>query len=174
MTADASIDASSIDASPPGPCWPIDTATPGGTVELGTGYSAYAVMPDELPMVYGVQGGYHFEVRARINGLDPGDPLEITKPANPRSLFRAWFHENNDALDGVPINTALCPNRLGYVPASDGVGHTSPNYLELRFDLEYQDAQIFNKKFRVQIEIIDSAGHYAKDEKIVIARPPAT
>ena len=175
MSTDASIDAS-VDAAPPGPCWPIDTATPGGSVELGTGYSSYRVMPDELPMVFGDQQGYHIEARGRVVGLDPGDPIEVTKPTNPRTRYSAFFlkDDGTDEDPVRPINQSVCPNRLGYVPADDGNGFTSPSYLEIRFDLGYQDAEIFGKKFRVVIEVIDSANHYAKDEKIITALPPAT
>ena len=155
-----------------GECWPIDTTTPGGSVELGTGYADYAVMPVELPMVYGDQNGYHIEARGRLVDLYPGDPIEVTKLTNPRTRYSAWFYRNNDPLDGLPINESACPNRLGYVPASDGTGFTSATLLEVRFDLQYQDAEIFGKKFRVRIEVIDAFGRYAKDEKIITALPP--
>ena len=146
----------------------MDASTPGGSVELGTGYAAYRVMPDELPMVYGDQNGYHIEARARIVGLDPGDPLEITKPTNPRTRYSAFYVEDGRAIN-IPV---LCPTRLGYVPASDGNGYTSAAYLEIRFDTGYQAADIFGKDFRVLVEVIDSTGKYAKDEKIIKALPP--
>ena len=172
VNVDASIDA--IDAAPPGPCWPVDTTTPGGSVELGTGYSSYRLMPDELPMVFGDQQGYHIEARARINGLDPGDPLEVTKPTNPRTRFSAFFlnDDGTDMTPPKPINQSVCPLRLGYVPASDGNGYTSPTYLEIRFEVGLSETEIFNKKFRVVVEVIDSAGKYAKAEKVITARAP--
>lgn len=167
---DASPVDASVDAYIPGPCWPMDTTTPGGTIELGTGLSSYRAMPDMLPLVYGDQNGYHIEARARITGLEPGDPLEVTKPTNPRTRYQAFFVEDGRAID-QPV---FCPTRLGYAPAADGNGFTSAFYYEVRFDVGYVGADIFGKQFRVVVEVIDSAGKYAKAEKTITALPPAT
>lgn len=57
-----------------------------GTVELGTGEWEFVPLADEdtVPLVFGVQGGYHVWTSFRAEGLDPeGVMLEIeTQPGD--------------------------------------------------------------------------------------------
>ena len=56
----------------------IDSGPPPGRVELGVGRSVVGPFPPDgrLPIVYGVQGGYHVDVGVRLYELDPMD-LEL-------------------------------------------------------------------------------------------------
>jgi len=168
-STDAPLDGpdASIDASIRGPCWPVDTSTPGGDVELGTGYDAYRPMPDVLHLVYGDQGGYHIEARSRVHGMVAGDPANILNPINPRSRFRAFFMDT-----GEPINPTVCPVRLAYLPAADGDGLVLAASIEIRFDTSLTTDQIFDKQYRVIVEVIDADGKYAMAEKVITAVAP--
>lgn len=149
-------------------CWPLRSSSPEGSIELGTGYDSYAPMPDELQLTYGSQGGFHFVVRARIRGLEPGDPVDVLSTRNPLTRFQA-FDETGAAIDSIMTPDA-CGIVLGYAAASDGDGFIFPPG-ELRFPVG-QTTGIFDKQYRVVVEVIDIYGHYASDEKLVIARMP--
>ncbi len=149
-------------------CWRKATSTPRGSIELGTGIYAYEPMPDAVDLVYGLQGGFHFDVRAHMRGLDPGDTIDVLSKRNPTTRYQA-FYENGD-----PITPNLTPDgcgiTLGYAPASAGDGFTFPPG-ELRFP-DGVTSGIFDRQYRVVVEIIDAFGGYARDEKLVIAREP--
>jgi hypothetical protein len=165
VVVDAAIEplADAVDAPRPS-CWPMDTASPRGSIELGTG-STYRPMPDELPLVFGDQSGFHIEARSRIQGLEHGDPVDVSNPTNPRTRFRAFF--TTGPLAGQPNVGTPCATRVGYLP--DG---TFLWTVEVRFDTTLGPADLFDKQFRVVVEIIDSTGAYAIDEKLVTARAP--
>jgi hypothetical protein len=160
-----------LDAAIRGPCWPVGDTSPLGALEIGTGFDSYRVMPDVLPLVYGPQGGFHIEARARIRGLVPGDAANISNPANPRTRYRAFFASGPS--NGEPINPTMCPNRFGYVAASDGDGLTSAQPVEIRFlDNADPEQRLFGTKFKVVVEIIDADGHYAMAEQVITAVAP--
>jgi hypothetical protein len=149
------------------PCWPMATAMPRGSIELGTG-STYREMPEELPLVYGSQNGFHIEARSRIQGLEPGDPFDTSNPLNPRSRFLAFFLTG--PMAGQPNVGTTCASRIGYMPDGDGFLFATP--YEIRFDTALGPAELFDQQFRVVIEIIDASGGYAIDEKTITARAP--
>ncbi|MDB4959315.1 MAG: hypothetical protein JWO36_6884 [Myxococcales bacterium] len=150
-----------IDAAPQN-CWPVETSTPKGSVDLGTGDTAFEAMPDQLALVYGEQGGFHIPARSRIHGLEPGDPVDIANPTNPRTRFIAYF-ENGD-----PNTNVKCGVRLGYGTVAGD--YTIAN--RVMFDPVLGPGALFNKRFRVTLEVIDSTGGYAMDEKMITALPP--
>jgi hypothetical protein len=167
MPVDAGIDAP-VDGTIRGPCWPLETSTPGGEVEVGTGVDDYAAMPDSLPLVFGEQGGYHITARSRIRGMNPGPrPPDVLSPSNPRTKFHALALE-----DGAPVGETPCPYRMYYSPASDGDGDVLPGYVEIRFDTALQLEDIVDKQYNVIVEVIDIDGHYAKAEKVITATAP--
>jgi hypothetical protein len=166
---DAGLEDASQDAKIPGPCWPVESSTPGGEIEVGTGVDEYVAMPDELPLVFGEQMGYHITARARMRGMDPGtlnDAVDANK-RNPRSKFWAIALE-----DDSQINFGPCGYRIYYEPAADGDGYVFPTYIEVRFDTALQLSDIVDKQYRVIVEVIDVDGKYAKGEKIITARAP--
>jgi hypothetical protein len=149
-------------------CWPLKGSMAKGSIELGTGFDAYQPMPSAVDLVYGLQGGFHFEVRARIRGLEPGDTVDVLSKLNPITRFQAF-----DAT-GEPIASNMrpdsCGSPLGYAPASDGDGFIFPPG-EARFP-DGVTTGIFDKEYRVVVEVIDAFGGYARDEKLVIAHEP--
>jgi hypothetical protein len=157
------------------PCWPIDTSTPGGEVEVGTGIGGYEPMPDRLPLVYGVQMGYHITARARIRGLNPGEPNDTLNSSrrNPLTLFRAFgVADRVEVREASAIGVPLCPYKLFYDPAENGDGSVYPAAVEIRFDTSLQLEDIVEKQYNVTIEVIDIDGHYAKAEKVITATAP--
>jgi hypothetical protein len=161
------VDAAAIDAAPPrGPCWPIDTATPKGSIQLGKGIDAFEPMPEELPLVYGVQGGFHIEARSKIWGLAPGDPSDVLGSVNPYTYFRAY------SVDGQRTNDVPCPGRAPYVPDPSGDGDVLVSYTEIRFPETLGPSDLFDRQYHVVVEVIDATGGYAWDEKIITARAP--
>lgn len=153
---------------PESACWRVQSSMPKGSVELGTGYDSYLPMPDAVDLVYGLQGGFHFEVRARMRGLEPGDTVDVLSQLNPSTRFQVFD------LAGEPINSSIAPDscgtKLGYPPAGDGDGFLFPPG-QVRFP-DGLTTGIFDKQYRVVVEIIDAFGGYARDEKLVIAREP--
>ncbi|HEY0251764.1 MAG TPA: hypothetical protein VGC41_09565 [Kofleriaceae bacterium] len=149
-----------------GDCWPMSSSTPGGTIELGTGDSAFVAMPTEITLVYGSQGGYHIPTRARIRGMQPGDLLDITSPTNPRTRIRGFFSDSGDATYGE-----ACPLRVGYQGQTDG-SFVEPNVIESRFFESLAPGDLEGKQVRVRAEVIDSNNLYASDEKVITVHVP--
>lgn len=155
-----------IDA-PPGPCWPIDGTTPRGTIQLGADdEGAFVPMPDELHVIFGPQGGFHMPVHARATSIAPGNPADIFDPGNPRTRFLASF-----AATGERITLSDCGIRLGYKPANGSAYDLVYGHAVL-FDVLLSESQVFDQQVRIVLEIIDSSGGYAKDEKVITTRAP--
>lgn len=157
-----------VDAPKPdaGPCWPMATSVPKGTLQLGTGETTFVPMPDQVNLVYGPQGGFHVPVRGRMTGLQPGNPVDILDPGNPRSRYRAFLMNGQPAYD-----YGTCPGRYGYIDDGSG-GDITPAIIEARFFECMGPADLFFKQFLVQAEVIDSTGGYAMDQKLVTVLPP--
>jgi len=163
------------DGKPPidaGACWPVDLTSTKGQIELGTGDDAFIAMPDEINIVYGSQGGFHIPARGRIQGLDPGDPVNVINPSNPRSWFRSYYVDGAQAGE-LTYPSSQCPFRLGYTPDPDLAGaYVNPTSIEVRFADGLGPADLFDKQFRVVVSVIDSTYGIATAEKVVIARAP--
>jgi hypothetical protein len=144
-----------------GPCWPTEGLQPRGTIEPGIG-DQYQPMPDEVPLFYGAQGGFGMRVHARMTGLVPGNPSDILDPSNPRTRFRTFFVDT-----GLPTNEGgLCPFRHAYVPDGNG-GYVVQTGLALVFNTCWGSQGLIGNPIRVELEIIDADGGYARTEKIV-------
>jgi hypothetical protein len=177
-----------IDTAPQ-PCW-LDTYTPGGSVELGTGIVQYMPMPDTIELEYGTQVvGYDMPVSAQITGLVPGNANDPTDPANPRTRFHGFFYDTptacgpgNTCATGqqcvsgnclVPVNAGKCGARLGYVPASGSTTtYNLARSLAIPFDSSLKYADVQGRKILVVVEIIDSQGLYATAQKLVTCSAP--
>ena len=148
--------------------WPYDTSTPKGSVELGISDvgGAFSVMPTDLVLEYGPQGGFDVAIRVRIHGLAPGSGTNNLDPTNPLTLV------HNEFLDtSAPTYDTPCPNRFGYTPdGADSAVETPP--IESLFFESLLAADLFDKQFRVVAEVIDSSGGYAMDSKVVTVRAP--
>jgi hypothetical protein len=160
MRPDMQIPPSCVFTPPPAPT--------GGTIELG------AVDPPELNnftqvsengnfQVYaGPQGGYHVWIDVRIQGMDPGDGVDVnTRPQTRFSVF---------AMDGSRINLEDCAYRLEYSDGGDGFRYLSIGWLN-----QIQNAvalTIDMTPLRLLIEVLDRDGLYAIDERWVNALAP--
>jgi len=151
-------------------CWPL-VSEPRGAVTLGTGEHEFQVMPDEVPLVFGIQEGFHIVVHARMSGLSPGNIANLIDPANPYTRFSAFFADS-----GEPITTTFaspCGLRVPYKPTSDDA-----STYQLRmgsatlFETTYGPDDLFGTRVRVVVEIIDEGLGYARDEKIVTCLQP--
>jgi hypothetical protein len=163
------------DAQPPDPNAPDarplcyaggGTPTPGAEVVLGAfadgvGYTPLAE-DDEMPVYAGPQGGHHFFVHARISGLSPGD-REQPPETNPATWFTAYLE------DGTDITQAPCVFPLAYELNADGE-YQLPYPPILQID-SLQVPAIYNTRVRIKVEVMDGEGHYATDERWVIAVP---
>jgi hypothetical protein len=147
-------------------CFPIEASHPEGTVEIGTGIDEWRPMEEEERTTYGIQGGFHFDVHARMSGLAPGNPSNVLDDCNPKTRFRAFFE------DGTHINSGgECPIRVGYAQ-EDGGDYVLSRPLAVLFDTCLVGDDIFGRRYRIVVEVIDSEGRYATDETMVTALPP--
>ena len=147
-----------------GGCWSLDGSTSTGVIELGTGEDAFEPLGDTLQFQRGNQGGTYLVVNARIKGLEPGDPLDIYAPGNPRTKFAALL------WDGDVVGPR-CPARAGYEPSQGGYfERVEANMIE--FLPFARGEKAFGSYVTIVVEIIDSALHYARDERMVYAAPP--
>jgi hypothetical protein len=163
------IDATVIDPTPDaprGPCWSTEGSVPRGTITLGTGQMTYKPMPAQQPLEYGPQGGFDIQVNAQMTGLKPGNPSDILDPLNPRTRFRVFFVDT-----GESINRGVCPYRLAYVPIGGDVFVLQVGTAIL-YEVCYGSQGILNRDVRVELEILDSDGGYARTEQIVTPIAP--
>ena len=141
---------------------------PGGRCELGSGLLAWQPLLAEQDMhiVMGPQGGYHFIVQARIAEMAPGDPATPGQAQNPSTTFSCF------RADGKQIDKRYPPYRLGY-------GQSAAGWFELSSGriLQIDNGEIpalYGTRVRIALEVRDSVGHQAKDERSVrVVAPPA-
>ncbi len=138
-----------------------------GEVRIGADLGGYRELePDQdLVLVEGIQGGTHFDVHARISGLDPGDPSDSRAPENPQTMFSAYSE------DGTRIDGSRCGWRVGY-DVVDGDAEEWGDY-ELssgrRIVLLLRHRDHFGQRARLVAEVLDAQGRYARDEVWVTA-----
>jgi hypothetical protein len=146
----------------------IDARTPGGAAQLGTGTTAFQTLePDqELGLVAGIQGGYHFHVHSRIREMSPGDP-EGAAPENPTTLF-AVYRE-----DGTQIDKRFPPYHIAYEPDDLVPAHY---VLPSGRILQIENAEvpgIYGTRVQITLRVSDVEGRVATDERWVMVVPYA-
>lgn len=130
-------------------------------VELGTGTTSFepVAADSDLTLVAGPQGGHHFIVTARIRGLQPGDPAMPGTIYNPSTRFTVWS-EDGEQLDIDPP-----AYRLGYEQADDGMFVLpSGHIIQVR---EEEVAALYGGRVKLRVEVEDSTGASASDERWV-------
>jgi hypothetical protein len=148
-----------------GDCWPVESSTAGGEVEIGTGPLGFEPMPEAVQFILGTQGGTFLSVHARLRGLEPGNPDDLLDPTNPRTRFSAVL------FDGTEV-ARECPGTVGYEPSEEN------SYFERKRaqNLEFLPFELGQKAFDTDItlivEVIDAQGRYARDEKTAFAQAP--
>jgi hypothetical protein len=144
-------------------CWPVEGTSAAGSVELGTGDTAWAEMPDTLQLRMGSQNAGFLFVNSRILGLSPGDPSNFLNEGNPRTRIQGKL------VDGTIVG-GDCPSRIGYSPHGDGLDYWTAG--QMLVFLPYTAEQTANNtNVIITIEVIDSARHYAKAQKTVFVTP---
>ena len=147
----------------------IDAQVGGGSAELGTGTTAFEAMVDdqELGLVTGPQGGYHFIVHSRIREMDPGDAVRPGLAENPITLFRAF-----DA-SGIQIDLMFPPYHIGYEQDdTDPALYVLPSGRILQIDKTAAEIDAFyGSRVRLTLRVSDVEGRVATDERWVVAVP---
>jgi hypothetical protein len=130
-----------------------------GEVELGLGGGDFLPVAegDAVELEAGIQGGYHFTLRARTRGMLPGED------GSTATMFAAFTEE------GEEIDILACPYQAPYraVSGSDG-------FLVLGDDVfliidEAYVPSINGRRLLFRVEVIDADGRYARDERTLIA-----
>ncbi|HTE51275.1 MAG TPA: hypothetical protein VK698_10435 [Kofleriaceae bacterium] len=156
-------DAGSSDA---GSClWPMESSTPGGELEIGTGVRGFEPMPDELQFIAGTQSGTFLILHARMKGLEPGNADDFLDPRNPRTRFSATL------FDGTVVGRG-CPSTQGYKPSEEEGYFERKSYQNLEFLPFALGEKAFDTTVKLRVEIIDADGRYAVDEKDVLCPAP--
>jgi hypothetical protein len=134
-----------------------DAGPPAAAAEIGTaieptfdGFEPIAAESD-LVLHEGSQGGHHFFLHARIEGLAPD---------NPTTGFSVW----NEGGDRVDISG---PFQLSYEDAGGGL-YQLPNGIAVQVD-ESQVTAIIGARVRVAVEVTDLEGIQVTDERWVHA-----
>lgn len=137
-------------------------------VELGSGALEFSPLQDgqELLLVAGTQGGYHFVVNPRVRGILTGNPAVQGELGNPQTRF-AVFREDGSQIDAMgPIY------RLGYEPAEDGWFQLrSGRILQIDQQLVIDEGvipAIYDEQVRLEVEIRDAKGARISDEVWVV------
>ena len=156
---------------------------------LGTGVSTYEPMPDMVALEYGTQAaGYDLPVHAKISGLAPGNPLDALERGNPWTRFHVYCLDSSGSCDATttctvpadcfggqcltPVNPGHCGSRIGYV--ASGSDYVLGHSLAMAFQNGLTQSDLQGKQVLVTVEVEDSAGHYAMDQKTVTLIAPSS
>ena len=137
-------------------------------IEIGTGAQAFEPLTpgQDLAIVAGTQGGYHFIINARLRGLLPGNPSQPGGLGNPLTRFEVY-------LDDKRVDIMAPPYRLGYRSAADGWNEMpSGRILQLSDQLIAEEdliPNIYGKEVRVEVYVRDARGDEASDIEWVVA-----
>lgn len=142
-----------------------DVADAGPAVaELGTGIDGFEPITNgqDLFVVQGPQGGYHFFGSVTATGVEPGNPDDLSDPRNPNTVFRVFRGDARVDLDASDFTQGLRP-----VAGTGGVGMVGRLVI---LDIT-DDAQLDGVEVRIEVEIRDVNGATARDQRTVIAVP---
>lgn len=138
-------------------------------IEIGTGaFDFESIERDqELEVVAGLQGGFHFIVNARARGLITGDPMQPGQLGNPLTRF-SIYSEDEERLDILGP-----PYRLGYREASED-WYSLPSGRILQFNQELVESEglipaVYGQRLTLRVDIRDARGEEATDEIAIIA-----
>lgn len=130
-------------------------------VELGTGTVEFEplVTDQDLELIAGPQGGHHFIVHARMQGMIPGDPSMPGLVGNPATSFRV-FDENDDQIDVM-----FPPYKLGYTEGTDGwFDLPSGRILQINED---DVPGLYGTRVRIDVRVTDVTTASGFDERFV-------
>ena len=142
------------------------TSAPDPAIELGSGELEWLPLSDgdDLEVIYGPQGGYHFLGSVRIHGFDPGDHRDVAADNNPTTRFEAEV----DGKDLVIIE----PFTQGYEPAPTSAEPYTHQiigrFVIIGID---NDDDINGKDVRFFVEVEDHLGSTWTDERTLVVVP---
>ncbi len=140
-----------------------DTRPP--SITLATGYDIFEPLADgdEIFIVQGPQGGFHFFGSFYATGIDPGNPEDLDDPDNPTGVFRVF--EGTTRVDLTAANSFT--QGLRSVPGTGGFG-TVGRFVILDIT---NDAQLDGASVRFEIEVTDVHGVTVTDQRTLTAIP---
>lgn len=150
-----------------GDCPVIEAGEEGGQVEIGTGYTAFVPLTDDISIIAGPQGGFHLNLNARVRGLDLGNPGDLLDPDNPSTVFGIYR-----ADDGERLDNDTCPVRVGY--QADGEEGVLPRGVSVVFEASSlaELEPLFDRPVLIRVEVTDVRGRRAADERTIVVRAP--
>lgn len=136
-------------------------AIPEGLIELGTGRDQFELLTPEqdLHLVLGIQGGFHMEVRTRLQGLYGGKAGSTDPDHAPRTMLTA-FNESGEQID----HNYECGFSFAYAAAEEEYD-VSPTVRLILFGV---DPPAIGERIRIVAEIVDQDGNYASNEVWVV------
>jgi len=138
-------------------------------LEIGTGAAQFEALVEgqELAIIAGPQGGYHFIINARMQGFLPGFPLQPGLLGNPQTRF-SIFLENGEQVD-IQAN----PYRLGYQKSLDSWYELpAGRFLRLSDNLIASEnllPNIYGQRVRLEVRLRDAKGQETKASQWVVA-----
>lgn len=147
------------------PVEPFDAGAPmEPTVEIGTGELEFEPIEDgqELELILGPQGGYHFLASMQVTGVEPGTRTDLNDPRNPTTEFRAWVGDTR-----VDLRASSYTQGLDLQP--DGEGYEMIGRL-LILDIT-SNSELAGMATRVEVLVTDADGIMLQDDRTVVAVP---
>jgi len=129
--------------------------------ELGTGEVSFESLDDDdnIIIVFGPQGGYHFNGSVRAAGINGGDAENLEDPDNPLTTFRVF-------VDDEQIDVGI-DYRQGLDPTADGFEMVGRRVI---LDIASDDA-LDGVEVVMEVEIEDVDGTVVTDSRTLIGKP---
>lgn len=139
-----------------------------GVIEIGTGSDQMSLLSpeQELPLIHGIQGSFHFEIRTRIEGMDGGEPGDTDPHHTPSTLFSA-YDESGERLNDDEEEKE-CGFRLAYAAGDEY--RELPWIRPLIMGIESRPSD--GQRVRIVAEILDQSGRYASNEIWIVTHDP--
>jgi hypothetical protein len=132
-------------------------------VTLGTGTIEFEPLADgdTILVVQGPQGGFHVWGSVQVGNIDPGNPDDLSDPANPTTEFRVFR-----GTDRIDVGAA------GYVQGLDPAGDGRYQMIGRAVILDIlADDELDGVDIRLTVDVTSASGDSAGDERTLVARP---
>ncbi|MEQ1565838.1 MAG: hypothetical protein ABMA64_09390 [Myxococcota bacterium] len=135
--------------------------------ELGTGDITFVPLVDGDPVdvIFGPQGGYHFNVSLRVQGIWPGNPTDIDDVDNPVVAFHAYV--DGESVELQP-GASTYKQGIDAVPGEPGVYQMIGRRLLLNIT---NDDQLDGVETLIDVDVTDRDGVTLHDERTIVAVP---
>ncbi len=138
---------------------PLDPA-----VTLGGGIDSFESITDgdDVFIVQGPQGGFHFFGSVRMQGIDPGDPEDLSDPSNPTTSFTV-------TVAGSRVDANASNYTQGLDPAAASRTYEMVGRLVI-LDIQ-QDDELADTEVVFRVQVTDTRGNSASDQRTLTAVP---